>query len=88
MTCILQNMYVKTLPMFILGNGIVIITSPERLELRCFHTITARRYNQDGELKVDSGYSTAGHSRGKFKALDLKRDGYIGHVRTNYTRYK
>ncbi|XP_026471084.1 agrin-like [Ctenocephalides felis] len=69
-----------------LGNGIVIITSPERLELRCFHTITARRYNQDGELKVDSGYSTAGHSRGKFKALDLKRDGYIGHVRTNFTR--
>lgn len=83
---LLPCLYTYYLNIFFLGNGIVIITSPERLQLRCFHTIVARRYNQDGELKVDAGYSTAGHSRGKFKALDLKHNGFVGHVRTNYTR--
>lgn len=66
-----------------LGNGPVIITSVQRVQLRKFHRITAKRYQRDGLLQLDNLEAVAGQSQGTLRALDLLEDAYVGYVPTD-----
>ncbi|XP_031335468.1 agrin-like isoform X3 [Photinus pyralis] len=69
-----------------LGNGAVIITSVEKLELKKFHKAVIKRYHRDGMLRLDDGEDVVGQSKGSLRALDLLEDAFVGYVPTNYTR--
>jgi coxsackievirus/adenovirus receptor len=69
-----------------LGNGPVIITSLDRVEMKKFHRVVVKRYHRDGMLKLDDYEDVAGQSQGSLKALDLVEDAYIGYVPTNVTK--
>lgn len=70
-----------------LGNGAVVISSLEKIELKRFHKITAKRYHRDGILKLDDYEDVAGQSQGTLKSLDLVEHAYVGYVPTNHSRY-
>jgi agrin len=70
-----------------LGDGVVTLTSLEKLTLNEYHTISAKRYHRDGILSVDDMEDVVGQSMGNLKALDLSEDTYIGGVPTNFTKY-
>ncbi|RZF33915.1 hypothetical protein LSTR_LSTR012257 [Laodelphax striatellus] len=63
-----------------LGNGPVIIKSVQRIQMRKFHRVTAKRYQRDGLLQVDSAEPVAGQSQGTLRALDLLEDAFVGYV--------
>ncbi|XP_059489146.1 agrin-like isoform X2 [Neocloeon triangulifer] len=65
-----------------LGNGPVVITSHEKVQLKKFHHVVARRYHRDGVLKLDDFEDVAGQSQGSLKSLDLQEDAFIGFVPT------
>ncbi|XP_053595303.1 agrin-like [Microplitis demolitor] len=69
-----------------LGKGPVILTSPERVTMKNFHRISAKRYHKDGVLIYNDGEDIAGQSQGMLKSLDLNQDTFIGNIPTNYTR--
>lgn len=69
-----------------LGNGAVILTSPDRVTLKTFHRVIAKRYHKDGVLIFNGGEEVAGQSEGMLKSLDLKQDTYIGNIPTNYSK--
>ncbi|XP_043286401.1 agrin-like isoform X3 [Venturia canescens] len=69
-----------------LGNGPVILTSPEKVTMKNYHRIVAKRYHKDGVLIFNDGDDIAGQSQGMLKSLDLNQDTFIGNVPTNYTR--
>nr|XP_022901915.1 agrin-like isoform X3 [Onthophagus taurus] len=69
-----------------LGNGPVIITSLDRIQLKRFHKVIIKRYHRDGILKVDDNEDVAGQSQGNLRALDLEEDAFIGYVPSNYSR--
>ncbi|XP_053610410.1 agrin-like isoform X5 [Plodia interpunctella] len=69
-----------------LGNGMIILTSFEKITLNEYHKVSAKRYNRDGILSVDNMEDVVGQSSGHLKALDLAEDAYIGSVPTNYSR--
>lgn len=69
-----------------LGNGPVILTSPEKVEMKTFHRVAAKRYHKDGVLIFNDGEDVAGQSQGMLKSLDLNHDSYIGNVPTNFTK--
>ncbi|XP_074109510.1 agrin isoform X2 [Cotesia typhae] len=69
-----------------LGNGPVVLTSPERVTMKNFHRITAKRYHKDGVLIFNDGEDIAGQSQGILKSLDLNQDTFIGNMPTNYSR--
>lgn len=69
-----------------LGNGPVILTSPERVSMTDFHRVAAKRYHKDGVLIFDDGEEVAGSSEGMLKSLDLNQDTYIGNIPTNYSK--
>ncbi|XP_015598499.1 agrin isoform X2 [Cephus cinctus] len=69
-----------------LGNGAVILTSSERVSMKTFHRIAAKRYHKDGVLIFNDGEDVAGQSQGMLKSLDLNQDTFVGHVPTNYTK--
>lgn len=69
-----------------LGNGAVVITSLDKVELKKFHKVVIKRYHRDGVLKLDDGEDIAGQSKGSLRALDLLDDAYVGYVPTNFTR--
>ncbi|CAB0041271.1 unnamed protein product, partial [Trichogramma brassicae] len=68
-----------------LGNGPVILTSAERVSMKQFHRISAKRYHKDGVLQFNEGDEVAGQSEGMLKSLDLNQDTYIGNIPTNYS---
>ncbi|XP_059489125.1 agrin-like [Neocloeon triangulifer] len=65
-----------------LGSGPVVITSHEKVQLRKFHHVVARRYQKDGVLKVDNFGDVAGQSLGTLKSLDLLEDAFVGSIPT------
>ncbi|KAF4521048.1 hypothetical protein B566_EDAN008120 [Ephemera danica] len=65
-----------------LGNGPVVITSHERVQMKKFHHVVARRYHRDGVLKLDTSDDVAGQSQGSLKSLDLQEDAFVGYVPT------
>ncbi|KAK0077851.1 hypothetical protein PV326_009744, partial [Microctonus aethiopoides] len=69
-----------------LGNGPVILTSPERVTMKNYHRIAAKRYHKDGVLIFNDGEDIAGQSQGMLKSLDLTQDTFIGNIPTNYSR--
>ncbi|KAJ9599102.1 hypothetical protein L9F63_010416, partial [Diploptera punctata] len=69
-----------------LGNGPVVITSLDRVEMKKFHRVVAKRYHRDGILQLDDYEHVAGQSQGSLKALDLVEDAYVGYVPTNVTK--
>ncbi|CAL7951552.1 unnamed protein product [Xylocopa violacea] len=69
-----------------LGNGPVILTSPERVTMKTFHRVAAKRYHKDGVLIFNDGEDVAGQSQGMLKSLDLNQETYIGNMPTNYTK--
>ncbi|XP_044018032.1 agrin-like isoform X3 [Aphidius gifuensis] len=69
-----------------LGNGPVILTSSERVTMKNYHRIVAKRYHKDGVLKFNDGDDIAGQSQGILKSLDLNYDTFIGNVPTNYSQ--
>ncbi|XP_033609084.1 agrin isoform X4 [Cryptotermes secundus] len=69
-----------------LGNGPVVITSLDRVEMKKFHRVVVKRYHRDGMLKLDDYEDVAGQSQGSLKALDLVEDAYVGYVPTNVSK--
>ncbi|KAL0132236.1 hypothetical protein PUN28_000198 [Cardiocondyla obscurior] len=69
-----------------LGNGPVILTSPERVTMKTFHRVAAKRYHKDGVLIFNDGEDVAGQSQGMLKSLDLNQDTFIGNMPTNFTK--
>lgn len=69
-----------------LGNGPVILTSSERVTMKTFHRVIAKRYHKDGVLIFNGGDEVAGQSEGMLKSLDLNQDTYIGNIPTNYSK--
>ncbi|XP_058793471.1 agrin-like isoform X2 [Phymastichus coffea] len=69
-----------------LGNGPVVLTSPERVSMTDFHRVAAKRYHKDGVLIFDDGEEVAGSSEGMLKSLDLNQDTFIGNIPTNYSK--
>lgn len=69
-----------------LGNGVIVLTSLEKITLNEYHKVSAKRYHRDGILSVDDMEDVAGQSSGHLKALDLAEDAYIGSVPSNYSR--
>lgn len=69
-----------------LGNGPVVITSLDKVQLKRFHRVIIKRYHRDGMLKLDEEEDVAGQSKGSLRALDLTDDAYIGFVPSNYSR--
>ncbi|XP_054001386.1 agrin-like isoform X3 [Hylaeus anthracinus] len=69
-----------------LGNGPVILTSSERVTMKTFHRVAAKRYHKDGVLIFNDGDDVAGQSQGMLKSLDLNQNTYIGNMPTNYTK--
>ncbi|KAG6440429.1 hypothetical protein O3G_MSEX001336 [Manduca sexta] len=69
-----------------LGNGVLILTSLEKISLNEYHKVSAKRYHRDGILAVDDMEDVVGQSSGHLKALDLAEDAFIGTVPTNYSR--
>lgn len=69
-----------------LGNGAVVISSLEKIELKRFHKVIAKRYHRDGILKLDDFEDVAGQSQGTLKSLDLVEDAFVGYVPSNFSR--
>ncbi|CAB3372768.1 Hypothetical predicted protein [Cloeon dipterum] len=69
-----------------LGSGPVVITSHEKVQLRKFHHLVARRYQRDGVLRLDNTVDVAGQSPGILKSLDLVEDAFVGSVPTDEKR--
>lgn len=69
-----------------LGDGIVVLTSLEKMSLNEYHTISAKRYHRDGILSVDDMEDVVGQSIGSLKALDLLEDTFVGSVPSNISK--
>ncbi|XP_065165658.1 agrin-like isoform X4 [Atheta coriaria] len=69
-----------------LGDGLVVITSLEKVEMKKFHHVSAKRYHRDGMLQLDNGENVAGQSSGTLRALDLVEDTFVGFIPSNYSR--
>ncbi|XP_050484807.1 agrin-like isoform X6 [Bombus huntii] len=69
-----------------LGNGPVILSSPERITMKTFHRVAAKRYHKDGVLIFNDGEDVAGQSQGMLKSLDLNQDTFVGNMPTNYSK--
>ncbi|XP_043517469.1 agrin-like isoform X1 [Frieseomelitta varia] len=69
-----------------LGNGPVILSSPERVTMKTFHRVAAKRYHKDGVLIFNDGEDVAGQSQGMLKSLDLNQDTFVGNMPTNYSK--
>ncbi|XP_034935622.1 agrin-like isoform X2 [Chelonus insularis] len=69
-----------------LGNGPVILTSSEKVTMKNYHRVAAKRYHKDGVLIFNEGDDIAGQSQGMLKYLDLNQDTFVGNVPTNYSR--
>ncbi|GJQ68230.1 hypothetical protein Trydic_g10765 [Trypoxylus dichotomus] len=69
-----------------LGNGPIVITSLNKVQMNQFHRIIIKRYHRDGMLKLDEGEDIAGQSIGSLKALDLIEDAFIGYVPLNSSK--
>lgn len=63
-----------------LGNGVVALTSREKVTLGRRHRVSARRYHRDGALRLDDGDDVTGQSQGFLKALDLHQDLFLGNL--------
>ncbi|KOC64151.1 Agrin, partial [Habropoda laboriosa] len=69
-----------------LGNGPVILSSPERVTMKTFHHVAAKRYHKDGVLIFNNREDVVGQSQGMLKSLDLNQDTFIGNMPTNYSK--
>nr|XP_037866862.1 agrin isoform X2 [Bombyx mori] len=69
-----------------LGNGVLVLTSLEKISMNEYHKVSAKRYHRDGILSVDDMEDVVGQSMGHLKALDLAEDAYVGSIPTNYSR--
>nr|XP_033325096.1 agrin-like isoform X2 [Megalopta genalis] len=69
-----------------LGNGLVNLTSPERVTMKTFHRVAAKRYHKDGVLIFNDGEDVVGQSQGMLKLLDLNQNTYIGNMPTNFSK--
>lgn len=70
-----------------LGNGPVVLTSPEKVSMKTYHRVAAKTYHKDGVLILNEGKHVAGKSSGVLKSLNMNEDTFIGNVPTNYSRY-
>lgn len=62
------------------------ITAPEKIQLKRFHRVIAKRYHRDGILKLDDFEDVGGQSLGTLKSLDLEEDAFIGSVPTQIAK--
>nr|XP_050849942.1 agrin-like isoform X3 [Vespula vulgaris] len=69
-----------------LGNGPVILTSPEKVTMKTFHRVAAKRYHKDGVLIFNDGEDIVGQSQGVLKSLDLNQDTFVGNMPSNYSK--
>nr|XP_042908819.1 agrin [Parasteatoda tepidariorum] len=63
-----------------LGNGPVVLRSPQKLHLGKFHRLIAKRYLRDGMLTLEGQEDVAGKSQGSLKSLDLGENLFLGYV--------
>ncbi|XP_046614325.1 agrin-like isoform X1 [Neodiprion virginianus] len=71
-----------------LGNGPVVLTSPQKATMKTFHKVTAKRYRKDGVLIFNGGDDVTGQSEGMLESLDLNQDTFVGSMPTNYTKVR
>ncbi|KAK8742076.1 hypothetical protein OTU49_002094, partial [Cherax quadricarinatus] len=69
-----------------LGSGPALIRSHERVQMKRFHKVVAKRYQRDGILQLDESEDAIGKAPGNLKSLDLRGSTYIGYVPTNERR--
>ncbi|KAG0728646.1 Agrin [Chionoecetes opilio] len=69
-----------------LGSGPALIRSHERIQMKRFHRVVAKRYQRDGILQLDDTEDSIGKAPGNLKSLDLRGSTYIGYVPTNDRR--
>ncbi|XP_042234513.1 agrin-like isoform X4 [Homarus americanus] len=69
-----------------LGSGPALIRSHERVQMKRFHRVVAKRYQRDGILQLDESEDAIGKAPGNLKSLDLRGSTYIGYVPTNERR--
>lgn len=69
-----------------LGSGPALIRSHERVQMKRFHRVVAKRYQKDGILQLDESEDSVGKAPGNLKSLDLRGSTYIGYVPTNERR--
>ncbi|XP_050719912.1 agrin-like isoform X4 [Eriocheir sinensis] len=69
-----------------LGSGPALIRSHERVQMKRFHRVVAKRYQRDGILQLDDTEDSVGKAPGNLKSLDLRGSTYIGYVPTNERR--
>lgn len=69
-----------------LGNGPVILISSERVTMKTFHVVVAKRYRKDGVLIFNNGEDVVGQSQGVLQSLDLNQDTFIGNMPTNFSK--
>ncbi|XP_063870508.1 agrin-like isoform X4 [Scylla paramamosain] len=69
-----------------LGSGPALIRSHERIQMKRFHRVVAKRYQRDGILQLDDTEDSVGKAPGNLKSLDLRGSTYIGYVPTNERR--
>lgn len=65
---------------FDLGSGALVLKSPEMVKLNTLHRVVARRFSQDGSLRLDNGQEMTGTSPGTRSSLNLITPLYLGYV--------
>nr|XP_042902800.1 agrin [Parasteatoda tepidariorum] len=65
-----------------LGNGAVVLRSPQKLHLGKFHRLIAKRYLREGMLALEGQQDVAGKSQGSLKSLDLGENLFLGYIPT------
>lgn len=71
-----------------LGSGPGVLVSRSQVKLGQWHSLTFRRYHQDGILQLDKEEPVTTRSRGRNKSLNIRDNIYLGgHPLTNSTSY-
>jgi len=63
---------------FDLGGGIANITSPDRVSLNEWHSVSIDRTDESGRMVIDNGAPIRGVSKGKMRELNLSKKMYLG----------
>ena len=65
---------------FDLGSGPLVLQSHEMVKLNTLHRVVAKRFGQDGMLRLDNGQEVTGSSPGSLKSLNLLTPIYLGYM--------
>ena len=63
-----------------LGGGPVILRSAQKIELKRFHHVVAKRFGQEGRLQLDGGAPITGKSPGQLQSLNVNTPLYLGYI--------